>query len=87
MTVGGGLINAILRTTAAHHRPECENLAGGFSDQLIIFIGKYKSVPQRFTFTGDEDRISNFEVNDRVELRKTEGNVVGIDQCFGLRQL
>ena len=87
MTVGGGLINAILRTTAAHHRPECENLAGGFSDQLILSIGKHTSVPQRFAFTGDEDGISYFQVNDRVELRKSEGNVIGFGQCFGLRKL
>jgi hypothetical protein len=78
MTIRGRLIQAILRASAAHHRPESENLSGGFANKLIRSIGQNARVPQRLAFTGDENRITDFQVNDRVELRQSKRDIVYI---------
>ena len=40
------------------HGFEWENLAGGFSDQLIGPIGQDTRIPERFIFFGDKDGIA-----------------------------
>ena len=87
MTIRGGLISPNLRTTTAHHRPEGKYLAGGFTNKLIGPVRQNARVPQRLALISDENCISNFRVNDRVEQCQAESNIVWIGQCFSLRQL
>ena len=87
VTIRGGLINAVLRTTTAHHRPEGKHLAGGFADQLVGSIKQNARVPQRLALTSDKNCIPDFQVNNWIEQCQSKGNVVWIGQCFGLRQL
>ena len=67
VTIRGGLIGTSLCTTAAYHRPEGEDLAGGLADKLVPPVGKNARVPQRLALVSDKNCISDFQANHRIE--------------------
>ena len=87
VTIRGRLVNSVLRTSAAHHRPESENLAGGFTDKLIRSIRQNARVPQWLAFICDKNRITDFQINNRIKLSQSKRDIVWIRHCFGLRHL
>jgi hypothetical protein len=87
VAIRGGLINAVLSTSAAHHWSESKNLTSGFADKLICSIRQNTCVPHGFAFICNDNRIPEFQIDHWVKLRLTERNVVWIGECFCQRQL
>ena len=87
VAIRGGLINAVLSTSTAHHWSESKNLTSGFADKLIRSIGQDTRIPHGFAFLCNNNSITELQNNHWVKLCLSKRNVVWIGEYFCQRQL
>jgi hypothetical protein len=87
MTITTFLLFWILLATRTHYRAKDEALLGGFAEQLIVAIRKQAGIPQRLAFICDQDRVANFQVDDRIKKCHPDCQLVWIADRVGKRKL
>lgn len=58
-------------------------LTGCLAGHFVRAIGQKADIPKRLTLFGDKDRVAEFQVDNRIQEREGEGNVVGIGEGLG----